>query len=547
MSAYPYSSGYVPYNYTAPCNYTYTGYLATVQQYCGPYLDGLQTCTSDTVTPFMRLEAASQVSDCMYWINWALHQPNFTYDATNATWNSPAVPKTNTSATCNYPTFLPIAETACAWDFSQWNSIQSNTSCDYNVAEADWGPGRCVSEATVQYVRCTIQEPTANVASCIEANAQKADWLPQLEEYGGAASCGYPKNVVLIILGLGLLRGICEAFIHPWIKYHVKNAWRKYRKKDPDPTLFWDAARRAPRFFNLKAMMVVHAVGRELLRCYLAAVYMRKDNSNLLAPTFFRSFVLNAVLPRFAPFTGLFGLRQPWTQAGFADLFVDGVFSFVAGSFVGFGSYGDVPNQNPPNPATPQHALKIMEIGALMTVAPTYLFFVFLFLFSLRKGCIQGIFTVFISLIMVGILLLLLPIFALWEFYAAIRHQVRPFQNVRALQPISIDYKSFRGVYYFMIFFSWVINIGNWLFWASYLKLGGDLWCPNNVDSVVKIWVLIPFAVDVFFALFAIVTTDTIEDEDKNERTVIYVLSQPPAGMPMGESKVRDFSDRPVY
>jgi hypothetical protein len=353
----------------------------------------------------------------------------------------------------------------------------------------------------------------------------------------------------LILLSLGLLRGICEAFVHPYLKYQGKNAFKRWRNKPVDPTPFLKAARRAPRFFNLKAMMVVHAVGREILRCYLAAVYTRKDNSNLLSPTFFRSFVLNAVLPRFAPFTGLFGLRQPWTQAGFADLFVDGLFSFIAGSFVGFGSYGDVPVQNPPNPAKPQHAVKILEIGAFMTFSPTYLFFVLLFLWSLRQGCIQGIFSFIISLAMVGIMLLLLPLFAIWEFYAAIRHQVRPFQNMRALQPISIAYDTFRNVYYFMIFFSWVINIGNWLFWASYLKLGGDLWCPNNVDSVVKIWVLIPFAVDVAFDLFAILTTDEIDDEDRNEITVVYYQENPPSsmGMPSGEGKVPDWNHTPGY
>src|SRR5271155_1538267 len=47
-----------------------------------------------------------------------------------------------------------------------------------------------------QYWRCTKQKSYDEVASCVEENAVKLDWLPQLLDYNGADSCTDPNNIL---------------------------------------------------------------------------------------------------------------------------------------------------------------------------------------------------------------------------------------------------------------------------------------------------------------------------------------------------------------
>jgi hypothetical protein len=123
-------------------------------------------------------------------------------------------------------------------------------------------------------------------------------------------------------------------------------------------------------------------------------------------------------------------------------------------------------------------------------------------------------------LLKITVFLSALPLIALWEISAAIanklwyskRQRRRGFTQWKAprwLEPLSTSNPRFRIIYNFLILSSWCINIGNWIFWASYLKLDGELWCPINVRTVVVIWFLVPTVVDFVFWLFDVLTVDS--------------------------------------
>jgi hypothetical protein len=61
--------------------------------------------------------------------------------------------------------------------------------------------------------------------------------------------------------------------------------------------------------------------------------------------------------------------------------------------------------------------------------------------------------------------------------------------------PLRADAAEFRPSYGVLVFFSWVVNVGNLLFLASYLILEGDAYCPSGSVAISAIWILAPQAV----------------------------------------------------
>lgn len=55
---------------------------------------------------------------------------------------------------------------------------------------------------------------------------------------------------------------------------------------------------------------------------------------------------------------------------------------------------------------------------------------------------------------------------------------------------------------------SFIINIGNWIFFASYLKLEGEMYCPPSIGSVLALWFCVPLGVDLLFFAYRVWTQD---------------------------------------
>lgn len=124
-------------------------------------------------------------------------------------------------------------------------------------------------------------------------------------------------------------------------------------------------------------------MGREVLVAYLTVLILGQygfANESSFAEEL--SFYL--VRPRNAPFFGFLGIFQPWSQQGLAELVVDGVLSFFAGSYVA-SKYWTLARQPPANPAD------TLAAGSVMTFVPDFVVFIVTFLVALLFAARYGL------------------------------------------------------------------------------------------------------------------------------------------------------------
>ena len=263
----------------------------------------------------------------------------------------------------------------------------------------------------------------------------------------------------------------------------------------------------------LKPSCVMRSIGKEILTSYLTIIVLEKAG---LAGTysmqlgFLQLLAFYIIRPRVAPFTGLLGFFQGFSQTGLADLFADGVLSFVAGTSILVPFWFLFLPQS--NPAAPAQALKIVATGALLSAGPAYLFFFAILLLSLFLGLmgnnlLLSILLFLIVPLLIVVFLVLLPILGVMELVAmGVVGIMRLFKKLPKdrpktwwEEPLVVSSAKFRFIYAVMVLSSIVINVGNWLFFASYLKLEGEMFCPADIGEVTAIWLLVPVAVDLVY------------------------------------------------
>lgn len=386
----------------------------------------------------------------------------------------------------------------------------------------------------LQYWRCTQQKSYDEVASCVEQNAVKIDWLPQLLDYNGADSCTDPDNI-LVRLAASMLTHLIHIVCFTVYKDALKKldnlkklyGFGKDKKasrgdKSPgtdiqpglpkEPFKIW--AR--PTQWVLKPSKVLWSIGRELLTSYLTIIVLQKTGlvgNYSTQLSFLQQLFVFLIRPRGAPLIGLLGFFfQGFSKEGLADLFADGVLSFVAGTSVLVPFWFLLLPQ--PNPAAPVQALKIVAIGALMSAAPAYFFLFAILLLSLFLGLMGGNLLISIVLfllvpLLIAVFLVLLPILSVIELVAMgvvwIMKSKLPEDRQKTFweEPFAISNAKFRFIYAVMLLSSWVINVGNWIFYASYLKLDGEMFCPGDIGVVTAIWLLVPIAVDLVYYAYS--------------------------------------------
>jgi hypothetical protein len=174
----------------------------------------------------------------------------------------------------------------------------------------------------------------------------------------------------------------------------------------------------------LKPSNVLRSIGKEILTSYLTIIVLEKAG---LAGTystqlgFLQLLAFYIIRPRVAPFTGLLGFFQGFSQTGLADLFADGILSFVAGTSILVPFWFLFLPQS--NPAAPAQALKIVATGTLLSAAPAYLFFFAILLLSLFLGLmgnnlLLSILLFLIVPLLIAVFLVLLPILGVMELVA---------------------------------------------------------------------------------------------------------------------------------
>jgi hypothetical protein len=264
----------------------------------------------------------------------------------------------------------------------------------------------------IQYVRCTLQKSPDDIASCVADNAVKIDWLPQIQSYTGASACPNVE-VYLVSQGIHIFRHVFGALfsilVWPKVTQAAKHRFKSLQRQregkkesaelrgfhqlpkgsENRPTFMDNDAACRPDFhpwvlekrYTLKATRLLQSIGREVLVAYITVLVLAQ--SGIFATSSFNEEIsFYVVRPRPAPFLGFLGLFEPWSQKGLAELVVDGMLSFVAGTNVAAMYWGLV-NHAPDNPAAPVSDLKTLAVGAIMMCIPAFAVLVITLLVSM--------------------------------------------------------------------------------------------------------------------------------------------------------------------
>jgi hypothetical protein len=405
------------------------------------------------------------------------------------------------------------------------------------------------SLSVTQYWRCAQQKPYNEVAQCVINNSQKVNWVTQPILYEGAKSCPTPYYWIGIqvatVLGALLMR-VASVMAIPFFKKLISKKGRTVTeaREMTGPIQRWNIGPdklkptvesgviMIPRsglkkesdiwageeLYILSASQLVASLAGELLANILAVIVIR--NSGVGA--FFDArnviwdlFILFAIRPRVAPFSGLLGFKKGWSQTALADIVIDGLLAILAGMKFSVYYFHDAWRSNP-NPAAPLVSLRTLAIGAFMTVVPPLLWWIPAIIYAkkaTKTGFCSAIVISFGVMIRVGICVLCLPLYAIWEVLALFYLMFKSFKDrnkppvkltvwtasggaMRGLkQPIKIDAAEFRTAYAVLVAFSWIINAGNWIFYSIFLILEGDAYCPTGSTAVSAILILVPIAV----------------------------------------------------
>jgi hypothetical protein len=215
------------------------------------------------------------------------------------------------------------------------------------------------------------------------------------------------------------------------------------------------------------------------------------------------------IRPRIAPFIGLLGFLKPFSETGLADVFTDCLLSWFAGSFV-MANYWGMFNNPPANPAAPVQDLKLLAIGSLLSCVPAFSFLLLIMIIALISSgqILYFFYGIFAGIGIIVTVYWLLPVVAAIELIAwgvvfilkCLKKLPEKRKKSRWEQPLRFTSKKvFPRIYAVMVLSSFFINAGNWIFFVSFLKLQGNMFCPVDFSKVAAIWYLVPLGIDLLF------------------------------------------------
>ncbi|KUJ07808.1 uncharacterized protein LY89DRAFT_691505 [Mollisia scopiformis] len=508
-------------NGTVQCNYTTTALFQDSVQTCNPYIAALQTCPQHPISQATRLQIVNQTAQCLpgAWNDvWAYNSdPSYLHNFTSV---PPPTFPANTS--CHYPDLVPILQQACSFDFGRVQ-LECNEAPDPNVIKNGQPYVDCQTEAMIQYWRCTQQKPFSEVTDCVIENAQKVNWVPPIEPYSGAMTCP-DRTTYLASTGISIILVFVAVLFFTWLAPLILRKLKilfNMKLSGPPPQVW-----RREKKFTLRAYLVIKSLGTDVLVAYLTVLILRNAGLTSVVSTraaLVDSIFLIAVRPRVAPLTGFLGFWKGFSETGFADLVADAMLSWVAGTKI-FHSYWKYINTPPSNPAAPAYDMRILGIGALMSCAPAFITLMFLFFTAAswtKNNKFSEMMAIYFMLLLAFVAFFcLLPFIAIIEVLSmlimAIRrkrgHSSNPSKRSCWEIPLTISWWGFRDVFYpIILLMSLTINLGNWIFFVSYVKIAGDLFCPSGSRAVEALWIGLPVGITIVFAVFKKLT-DPVEE-----------------------------------
>jgi len=266
--------------------------------------------------------------------------------------------------------------------------------------------------------------------------------------------------------------------------------------------------------WSAKASSIVRSLGKDVLSSYLTVLVLRRSGSAgavSLKASFVEALAIFVIRPRIAPLAGLIGFLKPFSETGLADLIADFLLSFLAAALI-FEQYNGLIIGYVGNPAAPVAALRILGVGALLSVIPAIISLFLVVAYFMTGFAVCALLLLpFIGGIVGTTVYAAIPILAVIEIVcrttmtivAKIKKWPKDRERSWFEDPLGNWTRghdaSFRKAYKTMVISSCTNGVGNWMFFVSYLKLEGALFCPADTKSITTIWLLVPLAVETLY------------------------------------------------
>jgi hypothetical protein len=326
------------------------------------------------------------------------------------------------------------------------------------------------------YVGCTAKG-AANVTQCVVSTAQRINFVPigfQIDSNGN--ECPNPNKTILHIAGWS----VGEFFIFLLFENH--GFWRRLwaRRKNKNIVL-------RSRTFHVNVIGFWASLAIEILEdVVMVGLILSKQGYQT---DMMKNFVIFAIRPRPAFFNALLGYYDSgWAPGGLTDMVTQIILSLFGGYLALFGA---ISATHTTNPMRPNWWKAYLAGGALASVVTSFVWIYIAIMCILLTFICCGSATPLAYMAVLPLQIIWFTITSVLgqlklivqNFYHVIIRR-RKYREVESEMVLTFNNSQLKTRYHFAMLTSLILLIGSWMFWVGFLRLSGDLYCPQELPQV---------------------------------------------------------------
>ncbi|KAF2873965.1 hypothetical protein BDV95DRAFT_317987 [Massariosphaeria phaeospora] len=393
-----------------------------------------------------------------------------------STWENATIPSfTKKGGKEKLPRLVPIMEKACVFDYGY---LTNSTCCENLDAKEPCGEESfnllsCSIQSLRTYVGCTAKD-NVDVSQCVVGTASRINFVPigfQIDSNGNA--CPEATSTIMHLARVTIVDFfVFFLFDNPgfWIRI-----WRRFVRGE-------NIAVRT-RSFRVSNFGLWATIAKDVCEnVVLVGVVLQRQGYKI---DLFKNFVMFSVRPRGAFFHALLGyIDGGWGPDAMIDMIAQILLS-VFGGYVAL--FGAVSANHTLDPSRPLWWKTYVVGGAMASIVSDFLsLYMFAVGISLTLVCCGGAavlaYLVTVPAVLAWLMLIVSPFKELMlmikNMYNLLRRRSR-HQDPESL--FSFHNVWFSRWYKISMFISLVLFIGSWMFWNGFLRLSGDLYCPQDL------------------------------------------------------------------
>ncbi|KAF2261793.1 hypothetical protein CC78DRAFT_546375 [Lojkania enalia] len=389
----------------------------------------------------------------------------------------PFIPSTGNGR--ELPKLVPIIQDACIFDIE---TLTDNNCCENGPSnkkpcgKESFNLLACSIQSVRTYVGCTAKQDL-NIATCVTETAKRINFVPigfQVDSNGN--TCPKPVSTISHLA----LVTVVDFFVFLLID---------------NPTLFIRLFRRfvqgkqisiRTRTFRASHLGFWVTIAKDICEnVVLTGIVLQRQNYQI---DILKNFVLFSIRPRGAFFHALLGyIDAGWAHDGLIDM-VSQILLSVFGGYMAL--FGAISANHTLDPLRPLWWKTYLAGGVMASIVTD-------FLLLYLSAILISIALIFCGGLAALALLAMVPAVLGWYMLivAPFKEVVILLRNVincilrraRYSDPDALctfNQTWFKRWYMFCSFISLVLFIGSWMYWNGFLRLSGELYCPQELSRI---------------------------------------------------------------